>query len=31
MLRDGHLHSAPRNTLFTILNSIILWWLGVAK
>jgi hypothetical protein len=31
MLRDGRLHSAPRNTLFTILNSIILRGLDVAK
>jgi hypothetical protein len=31
MLGEGHLYSAPRNTLFTILNSTILRELGVAK
>jgi hypothetical protein len=31
MWRNSHLHSAPRNTFFTILYSIIRWRLGVAK
>jgi hypothetical protein len=31
MLRNGHLNSAPRNTFFPILHSIILWGLGVEE
>jgi hypothetical protein len=31
MLRNSHLNSAPRNTFFPILHSIILWGLGVEE
>jgi hypothetical protein len=31
MLGNSHLNSAPRNTFFPILHSIILWRLGVEK
>jgi hypothetical protein len=31
MLRNGHLNSAPRNTLLPILHSIILWGLDVEE
>jgi hypothetical protein len=31
MLRNGHLNSAPRNTLLPILHSIVLWGLGVEE
>jgi hypothetical protein len=31
MLRNGHLDSAPGNTFFPILHSIVLWGLGVEE
>jgi hypothetical protein len=31
MLRNSHLDSAPGNTFFLILHSIVLWGLGVEE